>query len=102
MIEAREVFINDDVRPPFDTIADVEGYAEKAFSSVHFLLLEALASANNQDVKGHARHAANQVPFYFQEEVQGGHPESYNILWEFGYVAIVRYSRPECDLFRSK
>ena len=65
MIEAREVFINDDVRPPFDTIADVDDYAEKAFSSVHFLLLEALASANNQDVKGHARHAANQVTLCF-------------------------------------
>ena len=59
MVESREVFINDDLKPPFDTIADVEDYAEKAFSSVHFLLLEALA--NGHEVKGHARHAAHQL-----------------------------------------
>ena len=61
MIDAREIFINDDIRPPFDTISDVEVYAEKAFSSIYYLLIEALASAKQQDVKGHARHAANQV-----------------------------------------
>ena len=61
MIDAREIFINDDVRPPFDSISDVEAYAEKAFSSIYYLLNEALASAKQQDVKGHARHAANQV-----------------------------------------
>ena len=59
MIDAREIFINDDIRPPFDTLADVEAYAEKAFSSIYYLLLEALASTDQQD--GHARHAANQV-----------------------------------------
>jgi hypothetical protein len=62
MIESREVFIDDDLRPPFDTIDQVEAYGVKAFSSVHFLLLEALLTDNNNtDIKGHARHAANQV-----------------------------------------
>ena len=40
----------------------VEEYGEKAFSSVYFFLLECLLE-NNQEMKGHARHAANQVSF---------------------------------------
>ena len=62
MIDARELFLHDDVRPPFDSMEDVQAYAEKAFSSVHYLLLECLRSGtDNQEMKGHARHAANQV-----------------------------------------
>ena len=59
MVEAREVYLEDHVRPPFASMDDVESYSEKTFSSVYFLLLESLA--DNGEVNGHARHAANQV-----------------------------------------
>ena len=58
MIEAREIFLEDDVKPPYFTIEDVESYSEKAFSPVYYLLLESLGST---EINGHARHAANQV-----------------------------------------
>lgn len=62
MIEAREIFINDDLRPPFDTIDDVKAYSKNAFSSAYYLLQEALLNDNNNpEMKGHARHAATQV-----------------------------------------
>lgn len=64
MVEAREIFINDDVRPPFDTIDDVKAYSKNAFSSVYYLLLESLL-LDQSDMKGHARHAATQVYFRY-------------------------------------
>ena len=60
MIDARDIFLEDDIRPPFGTVEQLEEYGEKAFSSVHFFLLECLLG-ENQEMKGHARHAANQV-----------------------------------------
>ena len=62
MIESRELFLEDDKRPPFYAIEDVEAYGEKAFASILYLLLEALAK-DSKEVKGHARHAAKQVLF---------------------------------------
>ena len=59
MIEAREIYLEDDVRPPFASMEDVESYSERTFSSVYFLLMESLSGIN--EVNGHARHAANQV-----------------------------------------
>ena len=64
MIDARDIFLEDDVRPPFGTVEQLEEYGEKAFSSVHFFLLECLLE-ENQEMKGHARHAANQVHIDF-------------------------------------
>lgn len=58
MIDSRELFIQDDTRPPFFSVDELETYSEKAFSSAYYLLLEALSQG---EVKGHARHAANQV-----------------------------------------
>ena len=63
MIDARDIFLEDDIRPPFGTVEQLEEYGEKAFSSVHFFLLECLLG-ENQEMKGHARHAANQVHKY--------------------------------------
>ena len=64
MLTSRDIYLEDDVRPPFVTIKDVEDYGEKAFSSVYFLLMECLMN-ENQEAKGHARHAANQVCLEF-------------------------------------
>lgn len=64
MIESRDVFIEDDIRPPFFNMDDVETYSEKAFSSVYYLLMESL-SEGKLEINGHARHAANQVPTNF-------------------------------------
>jgi len=61
LIDARELFVEDNVRPPFFSMEDVDVYSEKAFSSIYYLLLESLAAKEATEVKGHARHAANQV-----------------------------------------
>ena len=61
MIEARDLFVEDDARPPFFSMEDVDIYSGKAFSSIYYLLLESLATSEAGEVKGHARHAVNQV-----------------------------------------
>ena len=64
MIEARDLFVEDDARPPFFSMEDVDIYSGKAFSSIYYLLLESLASSEAGEVKGHARHAVNQVSMH--------------------------------------
>ena len=61
MIESRDLFVEDDARPPFFSMEDVDVYSGKAFSSIYYLLLESLATSEAGEVKGHARHAVNQV-----------------------------------------
>ena len=61
LIDARDLFVEDDVRPPFFSMEDVDTYSDKAFSSIYYLLLESLATVETGEVKGHARHAATQV-----------------------------------------
>ena len=65
MIDARDLFVDDNVRPPFFSMQDIDVYSEKAFSSIYYLLLESLATKEATEVKGHARHSANQVSKYF-------------------------------------
>ena len=61
MIDARDLFVDDNVRPPFFSMQDIDVYSEKAFSSIYYLLLESLATKEATEVKGHARHSANQL-----------------------------------------
>jgi len=61
LIDARDLFVEDDVRPPFFSMEDVDTYSDKAFSSIYYLLLESLATVETGEVKGHARHAATQL-----------------------------------------
>jgi len=61
LIDARDLFVEDNVRPPFFSMQDVDVYSEEAFSSIYYLLLESLAAKEATEVKGHARHAANQL-----------------------------------------
>jgi hypothetical protein len=61
LIESRDLFVEDDARPPFFSMEDVDVYSGKAFSSIYYLLLESLATVEACEVKGHARHAVNQV-----------------------------------------
>ena len=61
LIDARDLFVDDNVRPPFFSMQDVDVYSEKAFSSIYYLLLESLATKEATEVKGHARHSANQL-----------------------------------------
>lgn len=60
LIDSRDTFLDDELKPPFDTMDEVDAYAEQAFSSIHCLVLETLAQ-KTAGVKGHARHAANQL-----------------------------------------
>jgi len=61
LIDARDLFVEDDARPPFFSMEDVDIYSGKAFSSIYYLLLESLATSEAGEVKGHARHAVNQL-----------------------------------------
>ena len=51
---------------------DVDVYSEKAFSSIYYLLLESLAAKEATEVKGHARHAANQVSAFSTTPLPSG------------------------------
>ena len=61
LIDSRDLFVEDTARPPFFSMEDVDVYSGKAFSSIYYLLLESLANLESSEIKGHARHAANQV-----------------------------------------
>lgn len=61
LIDSRDLFVEDTARPPFFSMEDVDVYSGKAFSSIYYLLLESLANLESSEIKGHARHAANQL-----------------------------------------
>ena len=55
-MNSRTSFLSD---RPFETADDVDVYGKNCFASVQYLLLEALTE--DDDVSGHARHAATQL-----------------------------------------
>ena len=53
----------------------------KAFSSIYYLLLESLATLEAGEVKGHARHAVNQVSTDFSlDSCKDGRGFRYNMI----------------------
>ena len=53
LIDSREQFLTD---RPFESLEEVEKYADKAFGSVYLLLLEIIGNTD-----GHLKHAASAL-----------------------------------------